>query len=177
MIKLLIPGRRWKSLTEGRSLLPLALLLSHPTSLLRQPARLLRSVACCRHASGSRGVTLLPGPCSSAKGYLHPAASRRLGCREPQGWLPCYSDRWTPESCDWQPALYLAGNGRALFLSREVRLKPLTRTYRTTELKGFFAIPMTSLSSYPSWDDISLSPCQSTRFATAKCISNRVLSA
>lgn len=126
--------------------------------------------------SDSGGVTLLPGLCSPAKAYLLPAASRRPGRSEPQAWLSCCSHRWTCGELHCQPAPYLAGNGRVLLLSREVRLKPLARTYRITQLKGSFASPMTSLSPYPSWDDISLSPCQTARFATAKCISNRVLS-
>lgn len=104
--KLLIPGQRWKVFTEGRSFLPLTLLLWHPTYLLSQRGQLLQSVV-----SDSRRVTLLPGLCSPEKAYLLPTASRRPECSEPQGWLFCYSDRWTRREL-WLPASTLPGRER-----------------------------------------------------------------
>lgn len=63
--------------------------------------------------SDSRGVTLLPGLCSPAKAHLLPTASRR-SVNHRVGSPAVLTDELA-ESCDWQPALYLAGHGRACF--------------------------------------------------------------
>lgn len=140
-----------------------------PTKMAITGSRLLHARLCY-----SRGAALLPGLCSPIKVYLLPSASQSPGHREPQGQLLCYFDRSTYREL-WLP-VSLAGDGRA-HLSREVRPKPLIYTYSMAKLKSSFAIPVTSLSSSPSWDDIHLSPCQIPNCAAVKCISSRVLSA
>lgn len=107
--------------------------------------------------TSSPGVTLLSGHCNPARSSLLPAASRsRNQGNHRVGSPPLLTDDIL-ESCD---SAALQGSPlpgrvrRALFLSKDVRMKALTHTYCITELKGSLAILMTSLSSYPSWDDI-----------------------
>lgn len=63
----------------------------------------------------------VPGLCGRSKAYLLLTASRRRGRGEPQGWLSCYSDRWTRRelrlpASPLPGSKFIPGNGRALFL-------------------------------------------------------------
>lgn len=105
-------------------------------------------------------AALSPRLCSPVKVYPLPLLARAQGTVSPVSLS-------TPD---------LARDGRVL-LSRKVRPKPPTCTYSMAEVKGSFAIPVTSLCYSPSWEGIHLSPCQIPSCATAKYISSRVLSA
>lgn len=109
--------------------------------------------------SDSRAA-LSPRLCSPVKVYPFPLLARSQGTVSPVSLS-------APD---------LASDVGAL-LSRKVRPKPLTCTYSIAELKGSFAIPVTSLCCSPSWEEIHLSPCQIPNCATAECISSRVPSA
>lgn len=77
--KIINPWRNKTNIDGRRSLLPLGLLLSHPTYFLHQPRQILQIVDCCMPDSLDSRAALLPRLCSPVKVYLLPLLARAQG--------------------------------------------------------------------------------------------------